>query len=69
MNDLRRNVINSQNLNNVKNLRATWVNENAEKIDISKNKEKKWEKKEKKRKKRKKKNESTKMKLKIAMTM
>ena len=45
LNDLRRNVINSQDLNNVKNLRATWVDKNAENIDISKNKNQKWKKK------------------------
>ena len=43
LNDFQRNFINPQDLNNVKNLRATWVNENAEKSNISKKKRKKGE--------------------------
>ena len=38
LNELRRNVINSQDLNNVKNLRATWINKNTENMNISKKK-------------------------------
>ena len=48
LNDLRRNVINPQDLNKTKNLRASWINENAEKIDISKNEEEEWKNEEKK---------------------
>ena len=52
LNDLRRNVINPQDLNKTKNLRASWINKNAEKINISENEEKKWENKKKKKKKK-----------------
>ena len=49
LNDLRRNVINSQNLNNVKNLRATWVNKTLKTLIFrkikTKNEKKKFEKK------------------------
>ena len=48
LNDLRRNAINSQDLNKTKNLRASWIDEDAKKIDISGNEEKKWENKKKK---------------------
>ena len=53
LNDLRRNAINPQDLDKTKNLRASWINKNAEKIDISKNEEKKWENKKEKKKKKK----------------
>ena len=62
LNDLRRNVINPQDLDKTKNLRASWINKNAEKIDISEDKEKKWENKEEKKKKKKEKKEEEKKK-------
>ena len=43
LNDLRRNAINPQDLDKTKNLRASWIDENAEKIDISRDEEEKWE--------------------------
>ena len=57
LNDLRRNAINPQDLDKTKNLRASWISEDAEKIDISGNEEKKWENEEKKKKKKGKKEE------------
>ena len=61
LNDLWRNAINPQDLDKTKNLRASWINEDAEKINISENEKKKWENEEKKekeeRKKKKKKEE------------
>ena len=43
LNDLRRNAINPQDLDKTKNLRASWIGEDAEKIDISGDEEEKWE--------------------------
>ena len=48
LNDLWRNAINPQDLDKTKNLRASWIDENAEKIDISENEKKEWEDEEKK---------------------
>ena len=62
LNDLRRNAINPQDLNKMKNLRASWIDENVEKINISKNEKKKWEDKKKKKKKKGKKEEKKKKK-------
>ena len=48
LNDLRRNAINSQDLDKMKNLRASWIGEDAEEIDISGDEEEEWENEEKK---------------------